>query len=383
LGEIQGFGSFRDGFPLAATGRVGGGGRLRYLLAPMDRSSPAADMLPPGPRRALAIWLFVVAGSVGAMTVIGGITRLTESGLSMVEWRPLIGWLPPASHEEWMRVFELYRATPEYRHVNAGMSLADFQEIFWWEFIHRVWGRLIGVVYALPLLVFCLKGWIKGPLRGRMLLLLALGGLQGFIGWWMVASGLVDRPDVSHYRLAVHLAMAFAIAALLVWTALDLVARRPAPAPAALRRHAWAVVGAVGFVVVLGAFVAGTNAGLIYNTFPLMGGGIVPPDLLFLDPWWLNPLENIAAIQFQHRWVAILTVALILWLWARTRGAAVDRRPANMLAAVALLQACLGVATLLTLVWIPLAALHQAVALLLLLTAVWTAWSFRGQAPPP
>lgn len=356
---------------------------MRYLLAPMDRSSSAADMPPPHARRALAIWLFLVAGCVGAMTVIGGITRLTESGLSMVEWRPLIGWLPPVSHEEWMRVFELYRATPEYRHVNAGMSLADFQEIFWWEFIHRVWGRLIGVVYALPLLVFWLKGWVKGPLRGRLLLLLALGGLQGFIGWWMVASGLVDRPDVSHYRLAVHLAMAFAIAALLVWTALDLVARRPAPAPAGLRRHAWAVVWAVAFVVVLGAFVAGTNAGLIYNTFPLMGGGIVPPDLLFLDPWWLNPLENIAAIQFQHRWIAILTVALILWLWARTRGAAIDRRPANMLAAVALLQACLGVATLLTLVWIPLAALHQAVALLLLLTAVWTAWSFRGQAPPP
>ncbi|MEQ9123415.1 MAG: COX15/CtaA family protein, partial [Alphaproteobacteria bacterium] len=172
----------------------------------MDRSSSAADMPPPHARRALAIWLFLVAGCVGAMTVIGGITRLTESGLSMVEWRPLIGWLPPVSHEEWMRVFELYRATPEYRHVNAGMSLADFQEIFWWEFIHRVWGRLIGVVYALPRLVFWLKGWVKGSLRGRLLLLLALGGLQGFIGWWMVASGLVDRPDDSHYRLAVHLA---------------------------------------------------------------------------------------------------------------------------------------------------------------------------------
>jgi len=340
--------------------------------------------LPENARRALALWLFVVAGLVGAMTVIGGVTRLTESGLSMVEWRPLIGAFPPVSEVEWLRVFDLYRQTPEFQKVNSFMTLADFKQIFWWEFIHRLWGRLIGLAFAAPLAVFWLKGWTPPPLRGRLLLLLALGGLQGVIGWWMVASGLVDRPDVSHYRLAVHLSMAFLIAGLLVWTALDLVASRPAPAPAVLRRHGWGVLAAVSLAIVLGAFVAGTNAGMVYNTFPLMGGGFAPPDILHLDPWWRNPLENIATIQFNHRWAAILTALLILALWARRAALPADaRRPLSWLAGIAAFQVGLGVATLLSVVWIPLAALHQATALLLFLAAVWTVWSFRGHAAPP
>ena len=329
----------------------------------------------------MATWLFVMAALVGAMTVIGGVTRLTESGLSMVEWRPLIGWLPPISTGEWTRVFELYRLTPEYRLINAGMSLDEFQTIFWWEFIHRVWGRLLGIAFAAPLAIFWLKGWAPPPLRGRLLLLLMLGGLQGGIGWWMVRSGLVDRPDVSHYRLAVHLSMAFLIAGLLTWTALNVAFGKDAQAPAALRRQAWWALAAVGVVVVLGAFVAGTNAGTIYNTFPLMGGSFFPSDLLFLEPVWRNPLENHATIQFNHRWAAMATAALVLMLWLRGRGAplaARQRRALGWFAVAVVGQAVLGVATLLSVVWLPLAALHQAMAMLLFLAGVWTVWSLSG-----
>lgn len=338
--------------------------------------------IPETARRPIGLWLLAVAGLVGAMTVIGGVTRLTESGLSMVEWRPLIGWLPPISDAEWARVFDLYRATPEYQKINRGMSLAEFQTIFWWEFIHRVWGRLIGLAYALPLAVFWLKGWVKGPIRGRLLLLLALGGLQGAIGWWMVRSGLVDRPDVSHYRLAVHLGMAFLIAGLLLWTALDVLRDRPPAAPRGLRRLAYAGVAAVGLTVILGAFVAGTNAGMIHNEFPWMGDGLLPDDYFFLEPAWLNPLENRSAIQFNHRWAALATAALIFFLWlsARTEAGATDgqRRAARWLAITAAAQVALGVVTLLTVVWLPLAALHQAMALALFLASVWAAWAFRG-----
>ena len=354
--------------------------QLRAIWRGMEQVRKALD---PSARRWVGYWLFAVAAAVGAMTVIGGVTRLTESGLSMVEWRPLIGWLPPTSAEEWDRVFQLYRATPEYQKVNAGMSLAEFKTIFWWEFIHRVWGRLIGVIYALPMLVFWLKGWVPGPLKGRLLLLLALGGLQGLIGWWMVKSGLVDRPDVSHYRLAVHLLMAFVIAGLLVWTALGLLGDRPAPAPEALRTHArWLLAGLL-FVVVLGAFVAGTNAGFVYNTFPLMENRLVPPDYLALEPWWRNPLEGLGPINFHHRWAAILAVAATLKLWRIGRNTpeleAGQRRALKWLAIAVCCQFLLGIATLVTVVWPPLAALHQAMALMLILTAVWTVWSFEGR----
>lgn len=337
--------------------------------------------LPEAARRPVATWLFVMAGLVGAMTVIGGVTRLTESGLSMVEWRPLIGWLPPMSTEEWSRVFALYRQTPEYQLINAGMSLADFQTIFWWEFVHRVWGRLLGVAFAVPLAFFWLKGWAPAPLRGRLLLLLGLGGLQGAIGWWMVRSGLVDEPDVSHYRLAVHLGMAFLIAGLLTWTALSVACAKDAPAPAYLRRRAWAALVVVGFVVILGAFVAGMNAGMIFNTFPLIEGKLAPAELLALDPIWLNPFENLMTIQFNHRWGAILAAVLVLALWFASMHAplsAGQRRAVCWFGGLVIAQVLLGIATLLSVVWTPLAALHQAMALSLFLVGVWTVWRFAG-----
>lgn len=332
--------------------------------------------------RSVGTWLLIVAAMVGAMTIIGGVTRLTESGLSMVEWRPLIGTLPPFSDGEWARVFALYQATPEYQKINAGMSLDEFKAIFWWEYFHRFWGRLIGLAFTVPLAFFWLKGWAPKPLRGRLLLLLALGGSQGVIGWWMVKSGLVDRPDVSHYRLAVHLGMAFLITGLLVWTALDLMATpAPKPAPAGLRRFGWGALAALSLTIILGAFVAGTNAGMIYNTFPLMDGAFFPPDYTDLSPWWRNGLESIGAIQFHHRWAAVLTAILIGVVWLRARDLAPyhgQRRAAAILALLAMVQVALGIVTLLSVVWIPLAALHQAMALLVFTAAVWTVWSFRG-----
>ncbi len=335
--------------------------------------------LSPQARHWIGYWLLVVAGFVGAMTVIGGVTRLTESGLSMVEWRPLIGLFPPWTDTEWLRVFDLYRQTPEYQKINSGMSLSEFKEIFWWEFIHRVWGRLIGAIFAVPLLVFWLRGWVKPPLSRRLLVLLALGGLQGLIGWWMVRSGLVDRPDVSHYRLSIHLSMAFLIAGLLIWTALGILSDRPAPGPRSLVTLAQAVLCWVGFVIVFGAFVAGTNAGMVYTDFPLMNGQFLAEDIWSLDPWWLNPIENRGTIQFIHRWAAIVAAVATLYLWLRVREEAPGARvPAALMALAVACQVALGVATLVSVVWIPLAASHQVMGLLLFLSIVWTVWALRG-----
>jgi len=247
------------------------------------------------------------------------------------------------------------------------------------EFIHRVWGRLIGAIFAVPLLVFWLRGWVKPPLSRRLLVLLALGGLQGLIGWWMVRSGLVDRPDVSHYRLSIHLSMAFLIAGLLIWTALGILSDRPAPGPRSLVTLAQAVLCWVGFVIVFGAFVAGTNAGMVYTDFPLMNGQFLAEDIWSLDPWWLNPIENRGTIQFIHRWAAIVAAVATLYLWLRVREEAPGARvPAALMALAVACQVALGVATLVSVVWIPLAASHQVMGLLLFLSIVWTVWALRG-----
>jgi cytochrome c oxidase assembly protein subunit 15 len=335
--------------------------------------------LSPRARQWIGYWLLVVAAFVGAMTVIGGVTRLTESGLSMVEWRPLVGLLPPWTESEWLRVFDLYRQTPEYQKINSGMALEEFKEIFWWEFIHRVWGRLIGLVFAVPLLVFWLKGWIKPPLSRPLLVLLVLGGLQGLIGWWMVKSGLIDRPDVSHYRLAVHLSMAFLIAGLLIWTALGILKFRPAPSSKGLITLAQVLLCWVCLVIVFGAFVAGTDAGMVYTDFPLMNGRFLAEDIWALDPWWLNPIENRSTIQFIHRWAAILAAIATLYLWLRIRDEAPGARlPAAFMAVAVAFQVALGVATLVSVVWIPLAASHQLMGLFLFISIVWTLWTLRG-----
>ena len=317
------------------------------------------------PCRAVTVWLLFMACAVAAMVSIGGITRLTESGLSMVEWRPLIGWLPPLSEAEWQRVFALYRETPEFRQVNFSIDLEGFRQIFWWEYVHRLWGRLLGVFFAVPLAWFWLRGRIGRRLRLRLLLLLALGALQGLIGWWMVRSGLSDRPDVSAVRLAVHLGMALVIFGLLVWTLLDRI--RPQEGRRSL--SSWLLLGLIAVAIVSGALVAGNNGGLIYNSFPLMNGALLPADYRSGPSWAADALENPVAAQFHHRWLAVAALLAVVAAWLRAGGPRARVAEHLLLAAVSL-QAGLGLATLLAVVPLSLAVLHQLGAVLLLAAAL-------------
>ncbi|MEK9660445.1 MAG: COX15/CtaA family protein [Alphaproteobacteria bacterium] len=336
--------------------------------------------------RAIGLWLFCCAAMVFAMVVIGGATRLTESGLSMVEWRPLIGFLPPFSESEWQRVFDLYRQTPEYQKINHGMSLAEFKTIFWWEFVHRLWGRLIGVVFLLPFLWFLLHGRIAWRLAPRLALLFVLGGAQGALGWYMVKSGLVDQPDVSQYRLTAHLSLALLIFAALLWFAMALTLSPP-PAIAdrrldTVRRLANATLVLIALTIVAGGFVAGTNAGLTYNTFPLMDGRLVPAGYM-AEGLTVAPFEDIATIQFHHRVLAIATLAVTLAAWWQTRWLVLTPRgrlAAAALGGMAVIQVGLGIATLLLAVPIPLGVAHQGGAVLLLSAALWLRFELHGPA---
>ena len=310
-------------------------------------------------------WLIVVAGMIFFMIVLGALTRLTESGLSMVEWKPVTGVLPPMSDAAWQAELQKYLSSPQGRLVNRDFTVAQFQQIFWLEFTHRLWGRLIGLVFALPLAWFWLRGQIPSALKPRLLALLVLGGLQGVLGWAMVASGLVDRPSVSHYRLAAHLILAVALYAYTVWLILELGdpgRRRDDPKTA---RKAGALIGFVLVVMTFGAFMAGLRAGSAHNTFPTMSGYWIPPGMFDLQPWWINFFENGTTIQFIHRWLAKLLVLGVLALLIRAR-----RTETYIAAAMALVQMSLGIATILTGVDIILASMHQAGAVLLLTTLI-------------
>ncbi len=337
-----------------------------------------------GPPRAVGLWLLLCAAMVLAMAVIGAITRLTESGLSIMEWAPITGALPPLSQAEWERVFELYRQIPEYTQENAGMTLAEFKTIFWWEYIHRLWGRLIGLVFAVPLAWFWLRGRIDRPFGKKLLIAFALGAAQGGLGWFMVASGFAERTDVSQYRLTAHLLLALVIYAYLFWLALEVLWPRPErsrdSAVPALRRSVIVLLALITFTIASGGFVAGLNAGLTYNTFPLMDGRLIPSGYGDLSPWVVNHFENIAAVQFNHRLLAVVTVALalVLWFWSLSR----DISPAAhggfaALAILALIQLALGITTLLLVVPITLAALHQAGAILVLTASLWVLYHLR------
>lgn len=329
----------------------------------------------PAPRpRAIARWLFVVAFMVFLMVVIGGITRLTESGLSMVRWEPISGAVPPLNEGEWHREFDAYKATPEYQKINRGMSLGEFKEIFFWEYLHRLTGRLIGMVFALPLLWFAWKRAIPKGYGLRLTALLALGGLQGAIGWWMVASGLIDRPDVSHIRLAVHLLTALFILAGLVWTALDLrdLHRDPASRPVRLPGIAVAAALVLFVQLLLGAFTAGLDAGYAFAEWPLMGGRLFPEGVPFLEPLWRNLVDQPIVVQFVHRWFAWAAAAALLALAWRAHKAGV-KGPTHAIAFFLTLQILLGIATLLTGVDIHVAVAHQAVGALLVGSVAWCA----------
>lgn len=341
-----------------------------------------------GADRAVGLWVLVCAFMVLAMAVIGAITRLTESGLSIMEWAPLTGALPPLSEAEWQRLFDIYRQIPEYTEENAGMTLAEFRTIFWWEYIHRLWGRLIGVVFALPFLWFLVTGRIARHLVPHLIAIFVLGALQGGMGWYMVASGFADSTDVSQYRLVAHLVLAVAIYGYLLWVAFGQLAPDRSPnidrRTAALRRATAALIALVVVAVASGGFVAGINAGFTYNTFPLMDGELVPEGYGDLRPWLLNHFENIGAVQFNHRLLATVALATAagLWLWSRRLALSPRGRQAMALVfAMALLQYALGLSALLLVVPVWLGALHQGGALVLLGLGLWAFYQLRPTTP--
>ena len=310
------------------------------------------------------------------MVVIGGITRLTESGLSITEWQPVTGIVPPLSEAQWQAEFQRYKAIPQYRAIHPDMSLAGFKSIFFWEYLHRLWGRLIGLVFAVPFAWFLLRGRISRKLAPRLAGLFVLGGLQGALGWYMVESGLAQRIEVSQYRLAAHLLTAVIIYVAILLVALDLLApdaRERGPRAAPLRRSLSALILLLLVTLGAGAFVAGLRAGYIYNTFPLMGGAFAPGEYWQLSPWWRNWFENAAAAQFDHRLLAETVWCFIaaLWLYGiRLDLSAGARLRLHLLFAAACLQLGLGIATLLLVVPLPVAVAHQAGALLLVTAAV-------------
>jgi cytochrome c oxidase assembly protein subunit 15 len=338
-------------------------------------------------RRLVATWLFVVAGMILVMIVLGGVTRLTGSGLSIMEWAPVSGILPPLSHAEWEQLFRLYQQIPQYSLMHAGFGLEGFRHIFWLEWTHRLWGRLIGVVFLGPLIWFWATGRIERRLRPWLLLLFLLGGLQGAVGWFMVASGFFpDATAVSPYRLVIHLALALCLYAAIVWTGLTVLlpARVSRRQPVALRPLAIACCTLVALTIVAGGFVAGTHAGFTYNTFPLMDGRIVPDAYAQLTPFLRNVTENIAAVQFDHRVLATLTAlatACTVVVGFAARVPLEVKLPLAALALTVAVQYGLGIATLLLVVPTGLAAAHQANAVLVLTTALGLLYTLRRPLP--
>ncbi len=328
---------------------------------------------------ALRLWLFAMAALVFVMVTIGGATRLTGSGLSITEWQPIMGAIPPLSEAAWLDAFGKYQQIPQYHALNKGMSLAAFKGIYWWEWSHRFLGRLIGIAFLIPFLAFVARGYVRGSLVWKLAGLFVLGGLQGALGWYMVASGLSQRTDVSQYRLAAHLLLASALFAALLWTALDIgmrARRRVHLRTLAMGSAAFAsiILAAVFVQIGAGALVAGMKAGLAYNTWPLMDGRFVPSGVLIMRPAWINAFENSATVQFDHRMIAYVLAIAIVWHALRVMRSADDermRQSAGWLVAALAAQIGLGVWTLLAHVPLELALAHQAMAMLVLAAAVW------------
>ena len=307
------------------------------------------------------------------MVVVGGVTRLTHSGLSITEWQPIVGTVPPLDDAQWEAAFAKYRATPEFRLANPGMTLAGFKGIFWWEYFHRLLGRLIGLVFLVPFLYFLARRRIDRALGWKLAAIFVLGGLQGAMGWYMVKSGLVDEPRVASVRLAAHLGLAFLLYALMFYTALTLLSPLRVASSDAARRRAGFLVGLVFVMVLSGALVAAIKAGSAYNTWPLMNGEAIPGEILLLDPWWDNFQHNMATVQFVHRTLAFVVLFTVLIVWSRVRHEPPNPRArawshALLLAAAA--QVALGITTLLLRVPLALAALHQAGAVLVFTCAL-------------
>ena len=326
-------------------------------------------------RTAVGVWLLSVAAVILAMVTIGGLTRLTGSGLSIMEWNPIMGALPPLSDAQWQDVFHKYQQITQYKVEHAGMSLDAFKGIFWWEWSHRLVGRLLGVVFFVPFVWFAWVGAIKRAEWPRMLLLFVLGGLQGFIGWWMVSSGFEVRTSVSQYRLAIHLGAALLLLVAILWIALEYL-RGASGKGDAKRGYAFAAL--VYVQMLLGALVAGLHAGLIYNTWPDMNGRVMPEDPFFAAPWWINFFENPGLAQFDHRIGAYIEAGAAAWIYLRgIKLTGWAKKTAKLVAAITVFQIGLGIITLLMVAPEELAAAHQVTAALILCAAVWHAFELR------
>ena len=319
-------------------------------------------------RRAIAVWLLAVCGLIAVMVVVGGLTRLTGSGLAITEWKPIHGALPPLSLAEWNEEFEAYQKIPQYQQLNSGMTLAEFKGIFWWEWAHRNLGRLIGFAFLLPFLIFLFRGQIERGLIPRLIVLFVLGGLQGLLGWYMVVSGLSGRVDVSQYRLVAHLGLALVIYGAMLWTALPLWRGEWPAAAAPHRLYRWSlIVMALIFVqILLGGFVAGLDAGLTYNTWPLMDGQFVPEGAYATSPVWLTPFENVTTVQFNHRMMGYAVFASVIALFIAGMRQGLKAPTGAYLVAAVVVQVLLGIWTLIAGMPLWLAALHQFGAVVLL-----------------
>ncbi len=326
--------------------------------------------------RQIAGWLSFCAAVIFGMILLGGVTRLTDSGLSMVEWKPLMGVVPPMSEQAWLETFDKYKQYPEYQKINKGMSLDGFKRIFMYEYLHRVLGRLIGVIFFFPMLFFALKGRVRAGLMPKLWVLFILGGCQGLLGWYMVKSGLVDRPDVSQYRLTAHLGLAVVIYAYMLWVVFDLLFPKRGLGGGRFAGFSLTLVGLVFLMILSGGLVAGTDAGYAYPTWPLMGETFIPQGLYATSPFWLAIFEDITTVQFNHRMFAYLLVGLIGFFAFRVLAGGVESRArlAVVLVLLALaLQVTLGISTLLLHVPIGIAAAHQGGAVLLLTAVLFAA----------
>ena len=326
--------------------------------------------------RGVGIWLFIIAGLIGLMVVIGGLTRLTGSGLSITEWQPVTGIIPPLSDAAWQAEFAKYQGTPQYELINRGMGLAGFKTIYWWEWSHRLLGRLVGLVFLIPFLLFLRQRRIDRAIAIRLGVIFVLGAAQGLLGWWMVQSGLAgERVAVSQYHLAAHLGLAIVLFGYILWTALEIAGARRTAIASAARFQPWAIVFAalVFLQMLLGAFMAGLDAGRAFSSWPTYGGAFIPSGLYDLSPWWINHFENHALVHFQHRTLGYFVALVALWLYISLRRSADKPLKLAGIHVVVLtgLQIALGIFTVLSAVALPLAALHQIVALALFGTALW------------
>ncbi|HYM17000.1 MAG TPA: COX15/CtaA family protein [Micropepsaceae bacterium] len=335
--------------------------------------------------KAVGLWLFAIAGLIGLMVVVGGLTRLTGSGLSITEWQPVTGVIPPLSEADWQAEFAKYQGTPQYELINRGLGLIAFKSIYWWEWSHRMLGRVLGAVFLVPFIVFYRQGRFDRALGIRLLVIFLLGGAQGALGWWMVQSGLEpSRVAVSQYRLAAHLGLAIALFGYVFWSALETIGAARTGLASSQRLRPWAIVlsGLVFVQMLLGALMAGLSAGRAFSDWPTYGGRWIPPGLFDLEPWWINHFENPALVHFQHRTVAYLVAILAIAVFAAVRRADKPVRIAGVhMLALTVVQVILGIVTVTSLVYLPLAALHQICALALFASALWLVYATGSRSP--